>query len=807
MTLENLLSENAELRLRLEEAQETLRAIQTGAIDALVVQEASGCRVYTLDGADRPYRLLVEQMRQGAATLHTDGTIAYSNQRLAELLKIPHEKLIGTLLNDYVAASDHSIYCDLLQQGALRTGSGEARLQQTDGKLVPVYMTINVLPEDCGSLIGVLITDLTTQRHHEQLSAAHEALRTSDKLSRLAAERLRLAMDAAEMGSWEWNVDKNEITLSEKARQLFDLTSEEPISFDEFSTYLHTDDVELNRQAAELALTTGKYNCEYRILSPLGSTRWIDSRGTMFSDADGATLLLGIVIDSTERRQAEAAALKVQEIFKLVHGIGRIGHWEWDSQSDENKWSPEMEALYGLPPGGFDGTYQAWKKLLHPDDLPKAEEAIQRSMETGEYFTEFRVIWSDGSVHWLETRACVFKDSHGRPVRILGVNMDITERKQIEESLKDADRRKDEFLATLAHELRNPLAPLRNGLQLMKLAKSDSETVARSRVMMERQLEQMVRLIDDLMDLSRISRGKVELRKKRIDLAKVIEQAVETSRPLIDSFGHELIVDLPLHPITVDADLIRLAQVFSNLLNNAAKYSEQGGRIHLSVARQGSDVVASVKDTGIGISRDQLPHIFEMFSQVDRSLEKAHGGLGIGLTLVKRLMELHGGSVTAKSDGNGLGSEFIVRMPILNEAHPPKFVINEEPMMPKSSLRIMIVDDNRDGADSLGIMLRFMGNDIRTAYDGQQGVELAREYLPDVALFDIGLPKLNGYEACRRIREQQWGKDIVLVAVTGWGQDEDRRRSHEAGFDFHLVKPVEPQALMQMLSGLAGVKS
>jgi len=394
-----------------------------------------------------------------------------------------------------------------------------------------------------------------------------------------------------------------------------------------------------------------------------------------------------------------------------------------------------------------------------------------------------------------------------------GVVRDITERnrladelRQVAADLSEADRRKNEFLATLAHELRNPLAPIRNGLELMKLTGGQAATIEHVRSMMERQLTQMVRLVDDLMDVSRISRGKLELRKERVPLAAVLNSAVETSRPLIEQMGHELTVTLPKQPLIIDADTTRLAQVFLNLLNNAAKYGDRGGHIWLTVERQGSDVVVTVKDTGIGIAADQLPRIFEMFTQVDRSLEKSQGGLGIGLTLVKRLVEMHGGSVEARSEGAGKGSEFVVRLPVVIEASIPQASggVAEQPI--KSSHHILVVDDNRDGADSLAMMLRIMGNDTRTAYDGQEGVDMAGEFRPDVVLLDIGLPKLNGYEACRRIREQPWGKGVVMIAVTGWGQDEDRRRSHEAGFDHHMVKPVDPQALMEMLAGLQVAK-
>jgi CheY-like chemotaxis protein len=335
----------------------------------------------------------------------------------------------------------------------------------------------------------------------------------------------------------------------------------------------------------------------------------------------------------------------------------------------------------------------------------------------------------------------------------------------------------------------------------MRLAGGQAAPVDQVRTMMERQLTQLVRLVDDLLDVSRISRGKLELRRECVELAAVVQSAVETSRPLIELMGHELKVTLPQRPIMVDADLTRLAQVFMNLLNNAAKYTERGGCIRLTAERQGSEVVVSVKDTGIGIAAEQLPHIFGLFAQVDHSMEKSQGGLGIGLTLVQRLVEMHGGSVEVRSEGLGEGAEFVVRLPVvMEEVQPERQDGNDRPVTPKLSRRILIVDDNRDGADSLAAMLRLLGNDTRTAYDGLEGVRVAGEYRPDVVLLDIGLPRLNGCEACRRIREQLWGKKIVLIAVTGWGQEDDRRRSQEAGFDHHLVKPLDPDELGKLLA-------
>jgi CheY-like chemotaxis protein len=339
----------------------------------------------------------------------------------------------------------------------------------------------------------------------------------------------------------------------------------------------------------------------------------------------------------------------------------------------------------------------------------------------------------------------------------------------------------------------------------MRLEADDRAAVEQARAMMERQLEHFVRLVDELLDLSRISRGKIELHKEQVELATVVNSALETCDPLVRQSGHELTVTLPDEPVYVDADKTRLAQALCNLLTNAAKYSERGGHIRLTAGWQDGEAVLSVKDTGVGIPPDMLPRVFEMFTQVDRSLEKAQGGLGIGLAIVKRLVEMHGGSVEARSEGQGLGSEFLIRLPVvLSLVHEQDQGGGGDPQQarPMGRLRVLVVDDNVDVADSLARLLRLMGSEVHTAHDGLEGVEAAAAYRPDLILLDIGMPRLNGYDACRRIRAQPWGKGILIVAVTGWGQDEDKRHSQEAGFDRHLVKPVRPVVLEKLLAEL-----
>jgi signal transduction histidine kinase len=375
-------------------------------------------------------------------------------------------------------------------------------------------------------------------------------------------------------------------------------------------------------------------------------------------------------------------------------------------------------------------------------------------------------------------------------------------RQEASAALLQADRRKDEFLATLSHEIRNLLVPLRTGLELMKLARNDAAAVEQARTTMERQLVQIVQLIDDLLDLGRFRQGKIALRKGRIPLAAAVRNAVETTRPLIEGAGHALVLDVPDAPIFVDADETRLSQVFANLLSNAAKYTERGGRIRLAVERQGDEAVATVADNGVGIPAHVLPRVFDLFMQEKRSLEKSQGGLGIGLSVAKRLVEMHGGSIEAHSDGPGKGSRFVVRLPVAPPVKHPSGDAVEPQAAPTARRRILVVDDNRDIAAFLAMVLDRLGHETQTAHDGLEAVAAVEAFRPDVVLLDIGMPKLNGYDAARRIREQPWGKTVVLVALTGWGQEEDRQESREAGFHFHLVKPIEPAALEKLLAGL-----
>ncbi len=537
----------------------------------------------------------------------------------------------------------------------------------------------------------------------------------------------------------------------------------------------------------------------------------LNARRICRKDNQTEFILLAIE-DTTERRQAEEARREIESRYtSLVKNIKDHSIFMMDLEGNVTTWNAEAERIIGYAESEILG--RNFSVIFTPEDLQRGlpGRELRLAREDGRAEDERWHVRKDGSRFWALGIVTPMHDADGTLTGFSKILRDMTERKCAElkleeqaEALRQADRSKNEFLATVAHELRNPLAPIRNALQVMRLAGDDGKTVDQSRAVIERQVQQMVRLVDDLLDLSRMSGGKMELRRKRIELHGVISAALEASRPLIEACGHELTVTLPPEPIYLDADPTRLAQVFLNLLNNSAKYTPQGGHVWLTVERQNGEAVVRVRDTGVGIAAEMLPRIFELFTQVEGSLERSHGGLGIGLALVRRLVEMHGGTVEAHSDGLGRGSEFLVRLPILVQPthEQPLASGDNEKVAAAPKRRILVVDDNRDSATSLSMMLSLMGNDTRTAHDGLEAVEAAGAFRPDVILLDIGLPKLNGYDVCRRIREQPWGKSMVVVAMTGWGQEEDKRRSNEAGFNQHMVKPVDPAILEKLLVGL-----
>ena len=497
--------------------------------------------------------------------------------------------------------------------------------------------------------------------------------------------------------------------------------------------------------------------------------------------------------------------------LQMATQMSGMGVFEWNIRNDRFEGeNPEAYAIFGRRPedpklsmSGFVEHY------VHPEDAERVRQLLGAAMRQGARFEAVFRSRRGEDWRWLEIGARFFFDEEGSPTHLIGVIADITDRRELENNLRkmaadlsEADHRKDEFLATLAHELRNPLAPIRNGIEVLKRSQAHVSTTQSVVGVMERQMGHLVRLVDDLIDVSRITRNKLELRKERIELGQVMQAAIEASRPLLESKGHQLTMSPLPFPVHLDADPTRLVQVFTNLVNNSAKYTDRGGRISISAEREGSQVAVTVADNGSGIPLGARARLFDMFTQLDRSAERTQGGLGIGLSMVKRLVEMHEGTVEILSEGIGQGTQAVVRLPVVLSPGPLRVAVDARERGPLPRRRILVVDDNQDAADSLAGVLALMGNEVRVGNDGVEAVRMAAEFHPDVVMLDIGMPRMNGHEACAAIRRQPANSDAVIIAVTGWGQDEDRRRSELAGFNLHLTKPVDPAAVETLLASL-----
>jgi PAS domain S-box-containing protein len=715
-----------------------------------------------------------------------------------------------------------------------------------DGRTVEISASMSPVRDDEGRVIAAskIARDVSVAK------AAERALADS-------RSRLDYAARLSGIGFWYCDLPLDELIWDDRVKEHFWLGPEARVTIDTFYERIHPDDREPTRRAIEASLRTlTPYDIDYRTVDPAtGSVKWIHAVGGASRAADGTPARFdGVSLDVTARRLDERRLARLldreRELSRMlrrveqsglaIHAAGSLddvlrtiaeeardiidAHQSVASLTVGDDWRQAINTIslsdkyaawrdYSAEPTG-EGIYSQVAKTNRPMRLTQAE-------------LEAHPAWRNFSGHAAEhppMRGWLAVPLVGRDGRSLGllqlsdkyvgeftaedeavavqlarIAAVAVENARLYTELREQNRRKGEFLAMLAHELRNPLAPLRNGLHLMRLT-PDPDTTARSRDMMERQLSHMVRLIDDLLDVSRINQGKMELRLAATTLQEVVASAVETSRPLIEEAGHELTVALPAGSIPLLADLTRLAQVFGNLLTNSAKYTPKGGRIRLSGRVEGPTIVASVEDDGIGVPADELPRLFDMFSQVDRGVDRSGGGLGIGLALVKGLVELHGGTVEAESAGPGRGSVFTVRLPI--EAAPPAAEAPPAAGLPGAAVsrrRILVADDNLDSAATMSELLRVLGAEVRTANDGLEAVEVAEAFRPDAILMDVGMPRLDGRDATRRIRQAPWGGEIVIVALTGWGQESDRILTREAGCDGHLVKPVSLADLEKLL--------
>jgi PAS domain S-box-containing protein len=517
----------------------------------------------------------------------------------------------------------------------------------------------------------------------------------------------------------------------------------------------------------------------------------------------------------------------------LIEGTADYAIFMLDPDGYIASWNPGAERIKGYKASEIIGKH--FSTFYTADALAKdwPGHELRVATELGRFEDEGWRVRKDGTQFWANVVITALRDKEGHLLGFSKITRDLTERRKSEEALRrareelevrvrtrtaelaranealrDADKRKDDFLAMLAHELRNPLAPVRNALQIMKMPGLAPDMTRQAREMIERQIDHMVTIVNDLLDVSRIMRGKIELRREVIDLATLFARAVETAQPTIDTQGHQLSVSLPQTPVRLDGDLVRLAQVVSNLLTNAAKYTEKAGRIWLSGELDEDTVVIRVRDTGIGIDATLLPRIFDLFVQADRSLARSQGGLGIGLTLVRRLVEMHGGRVSAFSEGAGRGSEFEVRLPSVRGVTQTEGVPeNELKLRAVSPRRVLVVDDNVDAAESATMLLRFLGHDVEMAHDGNSALEQVRNFRPEIVLLDIGLPGMSGYDVARAIRALPENRGLVIAAVTGYGQEEDRRKSREVGIDYHMTKPLAPNVLTAFIESPESVEN
>jgi PAS domain S-box-containing protein len=596
---------------------------------------------------------------------------------------------------------------------------------------------------------------------------------------------------------------------------------------DKFVQSIHPEDAGRVVAAVEHAVHSGEdYEADYRVVQADSAVRWVTARGRSERDGAGRPVRMrGVLVDITARKEleqelrvqmaqlAEADRSKQQLLMSLKQSEEKlrlladtIPQLAWMAEPDgsifwyNQRWYDYTGTLADQMTGS------GWQSVHDPALLPQVLDQWKASVAGGQAFEMvFPLKGADGQFRPFLTRVNPLRAEDGHMLYWFGTNTDISDIKRMEQTLLETDRRKDEFLATLAHELRNPLAPIRNSLEILKMPRVDAATFRKTRDMMERQVHHLVRLVDDLLDVSRVMRGKIDLRKEPVELSTIVARAVETVQSLIEVQGQRLSLSLPQESLLIDGDPVRLAQVVGNLLTNSAKYTEVNGHIWLSARLEGKDMVLSVRDDGIGIAPDMLPHVFELFVQADNASTKAQGGLGIGLTLVRNLVEMHGGTVTASSAGLGKGSEFSVRLPLM--AHDPaeqnsKADSETGREVASSGRRLLVVDDNQDAAISLAMLLRMLGHDVQTAHDGASALTLAVSYRPDMVFLDIGMPGMDGYEVARRLREQPGLEAVVLTALTGWGQKADRLRTADAGFDHHLVKPLETKVLKELLDDL-----
>jgi PAS domain S-box-containing protein len=750
---------------------------------------------------------IVESSDDAIISKSLDGTIRSWNVAAERLFGHTAEQAIGKhislIIPDERIQEEEQIIAQL--RAGHRIDHFETERVRSDGQRMLVSLTISPIHDAAGAVVGAskIARDVTEQRQAEvrerqlgtEMAAANAKFQAFFEQSALLGAILDVDGGVLE---------PNWLFTEGSGYHLNEIVGR-PVWDGPWWNALEPSRTRVREIAAEAAAgRTARGEVSYRTAD--GSERSAVVVIHPMTNDSGLVLFLALSgTDITDRKKAEAEReMFVRMVENSTDFIGM----------SDLAGAPFFVNRAGLEMIGLDSLEQARRtpvaEFFFPEDQSRiVNDFLPSVLERGhgEIDVRFRH-FKTGEPRWIAYKVLTLPGSDGQPIGFATVSQDVTERRRLADDLRglaanlsDADQKKNEFLAMLAHELRNPLAPISNAARTLRLGLDDKEAVRAAADLVERQAAQLSRLVDDLLDISRITRGRIELRTTQTTLTPIIEQAVEVVRPLARRMNHQLTVTLPPHDIVVNADVTRLAQVIGNVLNNACKFTNPGGYIALTASEQDGDAVIRIRDNGIGIAEKDLPRVFEMFAQVDASLERTRDGLGIGLTLVKTLMELHGGSVTVTSAGPGRGSEFTLRLPVTHAIRTASVPSPTTPGAVQTRHRILIVDDNLDGAESLAMLLEFEGFETAIAHSGPAALEKARHFRPDVTLLDIGLPGMNGYEVCRQLREE-WGADVLIVALTGWGQPEHRARSREAGFDTHMVKPVDHDALMRLLASL-----
>ena len=800
---ERLRFEVEELRPRLEEAEQALEAIRTGQVESLIVEGPNGPRIFSLEGADHSYRVLVEAMNEGAATLSEDGTILYCNARFAQMLDAEIERVMGGMIACFLPERSRNGFEALLRAADGHESRGELELLGHNGQVVPAYLSVSVISDGESHRFCLVATDLRAQKRSDEIVAAE----------RLARSVLDQAAEAIIVCDEQGRVIRASSAAS-------DLCGCNPLlrTFDEAFTLdfaaaqgagADPHNVRPGRLAAEVLNGKVLWAAPANLRRPDGSQADVLVSATPLRGAEDKTIGCVVnLVEITDLSRARQALAESETRFRSVLDESRDVIYRLNVQTGRYEYiSPAAEAVVGFSVDelmAMDG--EASLATIHPEDVAAMEAAGARLLATGKADLEYRQRARNGEYRWISNHMSLVKDSLGRPLYRNGNIRDITERKQADDKLRasnlqlaDADRRKNDFMAVLSHELRNPLAPIRNSAYILERAAPGCDQARRAVAVIGRQAAQLARLVDDLLDVTRITQNKIQLQRQTLELNDLARHTIEDQRSLFDKAEVRLEFNPSTTPVFVNADGNRVAQVIGNLLQNAAKFTGRGGatRITITTEAAGQRAVIQVADTGVGMTPEMVSRLFLPFSQADSTLDRSKGGLGLGLALVRGLAELHGGDVTAHSAGVGQGAEFVVRLPLAMEKPATS---QPGASATKSRRRILVIEDNLDVADSLRDVLTFGEHEIEVAYNGPDGIAKARKFHPEVVLCDIGMPGMDGYEVARAFRADAALNGAFLVALTGYALPEDLERAQAAGFARHIAKPPSLEKLGEILA-------